>query len=240
MLYLGHKRDYVKYIVPLLQQIIYKHNIKIFIDGCCGGCNIIKDIKCERRIGIDHDEYLIAFYQYIQNTKNPQLFKITKEQWDLCRKYYELFPKWFVGYVSIFASYLYGGFKKGYVGDKIDCDYIGNRIAILKEEIPSLKNIEFICQDINDIVAKDCLIYIDPPHYNLKRYNFDLFFNYTIFWDTVRQLSVDNIVIVSEYQAPSDFFCIWEEDTYRQIIKKKNTEKLFIWKESKGEINGSI
>ena len=238
MFFLGHKREYARFIVPLLQQIIDKHDVKVFIDGCCGGCNIIKDIQCERKIAIDSNQYLIAFYKYLQSTDNYNFITVTKEQWDLCRKFYESFPEWFIGYVSIFASYLYGGFNKGYINNKNGYDYIKSRTKSLMEEVDSLLDIEYVCQDINDIVAENSLIYIDPPHYNSKRYNLDLFFNYELFWKTVRTLSQKNIVLVSEYNAPADFFCVWEEDTYRQTIKKPYTEKLFVWKESKGEING--
>lgn len=53
MVYQGSKTKYAKEIVPILQNEIDKNNIKTFIDGMCGGCNIIDKIKCENKIAYD-------------------------------------------------------------------------------------------------------------------------------------------------------------------------------------------
>ena len=57
------------------------------------------------------------------------------------------------------------------------------------------------------------------------------------FWQKIRGLSIDNIVIVSELQAPEDFLCIWEKEVSRSIKvsdKSKATEKLFMYRDGKG------
>ena len=46
-------------------------------------------------------------------------------------------------------------------------------------------------------------------------------------------MSENNIVLVSELNAPSDFECIWEQDLLRTIDNAKrvtSTEKLFTYK----------
>ena len=45
-------------------------------------------------------------------------------------------------------------------------------------------------------------------------------------------MSKENVVIVSELEAPDDFKCIWEQDVSRSIKvadKSKAKEKLFIY-----------
>lgn len=48
----------------------------------------------------------------------------------------------------------------------------------------------------------------------------------------MRKWSKNNIVLISEENAPSDFECIWEQEVSRSIKasdKSKSTEKLFIY-----------
>lgn len=64
MVYQGSKTRYAQYIVPILQKTINITNAETFIDGCCGGCNIIQDIKCKNKIAIDLNNDLIELYKY--------------------------------------------------------------------------------------------------------------------------------------------------------------------------------
>ena len=58
-------------------------------------------------------------------------------------------------------------------------------------------------------------------------------FNYEEFTQTMRDWSKNNIVLISEQNAPDDFECIWEQEVSRSIKaadKSKSTEKLFKWR----------
>lgn len=51
-----------------------------------------------------------------------------------------------------------------------------------------------------------------------------------IFWEFIRNLSKDNIVLVSEETAPEDFTVVWEKTVLRSInasAKSNSVEKLF-------------
>lgn len=55
-------------------------------------------------------------------------------------------------------------------------------------------------------------------------------FNFNEFWNIIRKWSENNIVLVSELNAPNDFECIWEKSVSRSIKSKDKsvvTEKLF-------------
>ena len=55
--------------------------------------------------------------------------------------------------------------------------------------------------------------------------------SYDDFWKWVRKISKDNIVLISELEAPDDFEVIWEKEiSHGQIEKLRKTEKLFIYK----------
>ena len=83
---------------------------------------------------------------------------------------------------------------------------------------------------------KNALFYLDPPYKDTKQYskqNID----YDEFYDFCKELSENNIVIISEYNMPDDFECIWQKE--RIILQKsdrvtgdKAIEKLFIYKTS--------
>jgi adenine-specific DNA methylase len=46
MTYMGSKRKYCKYIVPIIQKYIDEHNITVFADVFCGGANLTDKIQC--------------------------------------------------------------------------------------------------------------------------------------------------------------------------------------------------
>ena len=78
------------------------------------------------------------------------------------------------------------------------------------------------------------MIYLDPPYANTKQFANSHNFDFDEFWETMRQWSKDNYVLVSELAAPDDFVCIWQKDVQRSMKSTDNTmravEKLFTYK----------
>ena len=73
--------------------------------------------------------------------------------------------------------------------------------------------------------------YGDPPYRGTTKI-FNTVFNSDEFWNIMRKWSKDNIVVISEYQAPEDFECILKIDTHTSIRDKtgnvsSRVEKLF-------------
>ena len=76
------------------------------------------------------------------------------------------------------------------------------------------------------------VIYVDPVYKNTKKMDYSKI-NYTEFWNKMREWSKDNIVFISELEAPDDFKCIWQQEVSRSIKandKSRAVEKLFIYK----------
>lgn len=225
----GSKNKYAKYIVPILQNCIDKNNITTFIDTCCGGCNIIKNIKCNRRIAIDKNPYLIALWQKLQDPNFEFPPFPSREDWDRCKDGYEE-QNWYVGLVQIFTSYLARGFGGGY--NQQEKQYWG-RVHTVQKDLPLIKDIEFIEDDYSSILNyNNCCIYVDPPYSGTKQYDISKDFPYMHFWEIIRLASKNNYVFISEQSAPNDFISTWSLDTERQLQGNITacTENLFVFK----------
>ena len=230
MTYQGSKAKYSKYIAPILQKCIDDNHITTFIDAFCGGCNIITDVKCENRIAIDNNKYLIALWQFLQDHPTYQFpLYPPREDWDRCKNGEEE-NDWYVGLVSIFCSNMTGGFPAGY--DKVGARYNG-RIKNCKKDLPLLYDVHFICADYQVLDNyENCVIYCDPPYANTHKYNYQSF-NNEKFWTFCRELSKKNYVFISEQEAPDDFITIWSKNIAHNIRGNYRiaTEKLFIYKD---------
>lgn len=242
MVYQGSKNRFSKFIVPILQKYITENNITTFIDCFCGGANIVDKIKCETRIASDYNEDLIALLKYVQKDNNLIIapsecsfehyvdVRSNRNTGKYLQEYVAL-----IGYCASYGGrYFDGGYGKDPKGKR---NIYVERVENLKEQAPSLNGIEFYCRDYKeylDMGIKNALFYLDPPYKGTKQYDKQNI-NYNEFYDFCRELSKDNIVVISEYNMPDDFICIWEKQ--RKVLQKSDrhrgdnvTEKLFICK----------
>lgn len=77
---------------------------------------------------------------------------------------------------------------------------------------------------------ENCLFYCDIPYKGTKQYNTSLNFDYDRFWTWANLMSENNIVLVSEYQAPDEWKVIWEKELAKTMNHGNNVtgiEKLF-------------
>lgn len=75
---------------------------------------------------------------------------------------------------------------------------------------------------------------MDPPYENTKQYKSVEIFDHADFWRVARLWSHDNIVLISEQEAPDDFVPVWIHSVTRTMNQNKTiaaTEKLFVAKE---------
>ena len=66
MVYQGSKSRLAKFLVPIIQGYIDEKDVKTYIEPMVGGANIIDKIKCNKRIGGDINDELIALLKYAQ------------------------------------------------------------------------------------------------------------------------------------------------------------------------------
>lgn len=241
MKYMGSKSKVVKYIIPIIEKYIKDNDIKTYVEPFVGGANVIDKIHCEKRIGADINEYLIALYQ--NKEKVSSLPYVDKELYSKVRnaynrKDYSVYDKWYIGAIGFLASYNGRFFDGGYSGlrtiaNGTQRDYYIEAKKNFLEQIKLLNGVEFISGTYNLTCGQinNALIYCDPPYRNTKQYRVSKNFNSETFWAWCREMSRNNIVLVSEQTAPSDIECIWEQEISRTIkfnSSKSVTEKLYL------------
>lgn len=244
--YMGSKSRIAKYIVPILQKEIDDNNINTYIEAFCGGCNLVDKIECDKRIANDNNPYLIALLDHVarggglRDTIPRDYYNQAKVAWknnDLSE-----FEKWELGAIGFLASFNGKGFRGGYAKPGYEKtktglryrDYYREAKDNLLKQAPHLYGIEFSCRDYQEIdTTQNALIYCDPPYMNTTGYSTSSCFDYDKFWQTMRDWSQNNIVYISELQAPDDFECVWEQEVSRSIKatdKSRAVEKLFRYK----------
>lgn len=240
---MGSKSKIAKYIVPIIQEFIEQRNIKTYIEPFCGGCNIIDKVDCDSKIASDNHRYLVAMLQNLDKMEELPSF-ITKEHYADVRMCFNAdnnkYSDWYIGAVGFLSSYNGRFFDGGYAGlikTKINTtrNYYDEAKRNLVEQIPHLDGINFKLCDYTDYRAEDygdCLFYCDPPYKGTKQYGTSKNFDHDKFWAWARKMSENNIVLVSEHQAPNGWKCIWEHEVKRTIDNAKSVkavEKLFIY-----------
>ena len=243
---MGSKSRIAKHIVPIIQKYIDENNITTYIEPFVGGANVIDKVKCEEKIGTDKNRYLIALLKRVQSGQ-ALLDEVPKELYDKARTAFNNgdtseFQDWQVGNIGFLASYNGRWFDGGYAKTGYEKTKTGLRLRNYYQEAKSnilaqavnVKDVKFDCSDYRDcLYLRNCLIYVDPPYQGTKQYANATKFDYDEFWQTMRDWSESNIVIISEQNAPDDFECIWEQEVSRSIKaadKSRATEKLFKYK----------
>lgn len=248
MVYMGSKARLAKYIIPIINHLIKVNNCDTFIDGFVGGGNIIANpkynIECKNKYGFDNNKYLIALLNKMKKY-NFDFIEVSEEEYKDIRNNKEKHEYWYLGYVGFCFSFA-GKFFDTYARGK---DSKGNvrkmgkeRYNNLKKQYNALQECTLFCEDFFNIkidkVKRNSLIYLDPPYQDTSKYSKDNNIeDYTKFWDIVRKLSEKCIVLISEYNAPDDFECIYEHTPLKislnnanldeNMTRKENIEKLW-------------
>ena len=233
MKYMGSKSRIARHIVPIIQEYIDKNGNGVYVEPFVGGANVIDKIKCEYRVGADINKYLIALFRYIQSGGAlPDM--ISREEYADVRANKEKFDPWLVGCVGFLASYN-GKFFGGYAGEVhtkagTTRNYYDEARRNVLQQAAAFSEIEFIRFDYRKLGFTDCVIYCDPPYAGTTQYGDS--FNHSEFWDTMRKWSKNNVVLISEETAPTDFKVIWQGNVKRtqdNASRSTATEKLFIY-----------
>lgn len=233
---MGSKSRISKQVAPIIQRYIDENKIKKYIEPFVGGSNMIEHIKCNEKYGYDNNEYLIEFWKQIQNGWNPlEVIDMSKDFYTEVKDNKEKFPKQIVALCGFCATYnakWFGGYA-GIVHTKIGTDrnYYDEAVRNVLKQAENIKDVFYDCVDYKSIDVKNAVIYCDPPYANTTKYKDD--FNHEEYWNWVRKMSKNNIVLCSEYNAPDDFDCIWNKElttTLDKNSRSKAVEKLFMIK----------
>lgn len=231
MKYLGSKFRYTKEILPII--LSDRENNQFYVEPFVGGFNVI-DKVCGNRIANDINYYLIELFRAIRSGWVPP-DSISEEEYNDIKLYKEdKYPTYLIGFVGFGCSYggkYFGGYARGNDNKGNARNYcLENKKNILRQA-PFLKNI--IITNVNYWEMKippNSIVYCDPPYDGTTQYKDKM--DHKEFWNWVRTLhSEGHNVYVSEYNAPSDFRCVWSKNVITAMAKvdgtKDRVEKLF-------------
>lgn len=194
---------------------------------------------------------VITFWKAAQRGWDPPR-KVSKDEWTRLRDSSKpSAERTFAGYGGSWGGQFFGGYAKSPAGrDLID----EARRAVLSVA-PLMGDVHFSRNDYTDLKPRNSFVYADPPYKGTTGYELlcrksksgktnhrDSYgelcdgFDTDLFWDTMRDWSRDNVVVVSELTAPDDWV-VWKEfDPISRSLGrqskgqsgKKAVEKLFI------------
>lgn len=237
MKYMGSKARYAKFILPIIHKIIKVYNIQNYCEPFVGGCNMIDKVECKNKVGSDNNKYLIALLNNVHKIEELPL-DVSFEHYSEVRESYKTkngnFEDWYIGAIGFLASCNGRFFDGGYAKPTDTRNFYDEAKRNLEKQVDSLCGIKFFHKDYS-LIKKDLkgwLIYCDPPYKNTKKYDTSRDFDYEKFYSWCREMSKNNIVLISEQEMPSDFNIIWEQEVTRAIgcqdsIKAK--ERLFTY-----------
>ena len=231
MKYMGSKARIANELLPIILKD-RKPN-QYYVEPFVGGANMIDKVD-GLRIGSDINKYLIALYCELQKGWIPPR-DVTKEHYNKVRDNFENFDLFHIGYVGIACSYngkWFGGYA-GEVQTKMGLrNYIHEAHKNILQQKQFLKDIYFTSGSYELLqYPENCIIYCDIPYIETTIYKAnEEHFDHDKFYKWVREMELKgHQIFISEYQAPTDFSCVWEGSVKSSLSgsKKTSTEKLF-------------
>ena len=230
MKYLGSKNRIANEILPIILK--NRNDKQYYVEPFVGGGNSIDKVK-GKRIGSDSNRYIIALHKAIQKGWKPPK-KVSKDEYTQVKNNREKYSDELIGYYAtqlVFGSIWFGSFRRDNKGIRnYDLEAYNN---VMKQS-PNLFDVDFRWCDYKDlIIPDDSIIYCDPPYKGTRPYIGENKINYDEFWNWCREKRKEgHQIFISEYNAPSDFTCLWQKkisSSGNKITKKKlkAIEKLF-------------
>ena len=241
MQYVGSKNKLSKDLAPIIQSYITE-GTKGYLEPFVGGANMIDKIKHHNKIGCDIHKELIALLQYAQENELPDT--ITEDEYTTVKNNRSDYEEWYVGLVGFCGSFgakYFGGFARRYNKDGTLFDVPRQAINSLRRQsrLDNFKNIKFTNDNFLDLPKdkiKGYVIYCDIPYKGTTKYKTEEF-PYEEFYEWCKEMSIHNTVLISEYNMPDDFECIWEKGLKTSLgsgvnkdSDKNRIERLYTYK----------
>ena len=233
MKYMGSKNRYSKHLLPIILKD--RGDSQWYVEPFVGGANMIDKVtgNC---LGGEYNKYIAAMWIKLATGWFPDL--ISKYDYKNIKDNKDKYPEYLVGWVGIGCSYS-GKWFGGFAGETMTKgglrDYQKEALQNLKKQVPHILDTNFVHSSYEKLVIPPkSKIYCDPPYEGTTKYKDD--FNHTEFWVWVRsKVDEGHQVYISEYNAPDDFVCIWQQEVKSSLSadgksggSKKSVEKLFV------------
>lgn len=210
---------------------VYQHVVPLF-----------PDVK--KWYASDMHKSLILMWKAIVKGWKPPVF-VSETEWQKLKNSPQ--PSAAKAYAGFGFSFS-GIFFSGYCGKYEKCEgkpKYPNKLSRIGEIVSKVK---FSSGEYNEIHkgVKNFIIYCDPPYQSTKenRYYDETLklqkFDHSSFWEWCRKMSKHNLVLVSNFTAPSDFVEL--DSDKRRIFNHRQyrdyTEKIFVHETKIATING--
>jgi len=229
---MGSKNRIAKHLLPIMLAECEKHSITKWVEPFVGGANMIDKVPDSlERVGYDLNNHVI--HALIDIRDNVDLLPDSVSEGEY-KSYKGSVAKSITSWVRFGCSFG-GKFENGYARDR-QGNPPRNFCAEVKrnalKQSPKIQNVEFICDSYENLSFENCLIYCDPPYQGTTGYKTGAF-DHDKFFDWCREQAKNNIVFVSEYNAPDDFECVRQGEIKTNFASSRKTathnavEKLF-------------
>lgn len=230
MKYMGSKNRIAKHLLPIMLAECEKHNINKWVEPFVGGANMIDKVPDTfERIGYDLNPHTIAALIGIRD-HIAEFPEFVSE--DYFKSLKGTPPNPITSWIRSHCAF--GGlFGNTYARNNRGTNYCmeGRKNTIKQSE--NLKNIQLINDSYENLNFTNALIYCDPPYAGTSGYKTGAF-DHDKFFEWCREQAKNNIVFVSEYNAPDDFECVWQGEIKTNFASNRKSathnavEKLFI------------
>ena len=245
MKYVGGKQLIGKEISELIVKVISPKKVKGYIEPFIGGLGVFQHM-CQNPfkviIGSDVQEDLIMLWKEIQSNTFTVPRKVSESLFNKLKSSKEHSAlRAFIGFGMSFGGDFFAGYIQKYSGTS-GRNFYKELLNFYKKISPILKKetIKFLNKSYEYFSKKSgYVIYCDPPYSNTTGYKTGSFDNEK-FWNTMRKMSKNNYVFISEENAPNDFVSIWSKSKFRSLTPSKtfhSSEYLFVKKNSLAHIN---
>ena len=231
---MGSKNRIAKYILPIILK--GRKPDQWYVEPFVGGANIIDKVS-GNRLGADSNHFVIDALVMIRDDiesipKSNSEF--TEHDYNNCRSDHS-FSCGLVGYAGIafsFGAKWFGGWSRGKNSKGEPRDYVAEQYRAAVKQSKKLQGCNLLPVSYLDLKVPDkSIVYCDSPYKGTTQYKDK--FDHDGYWDWCReQVKKGHKVYVSEYNAPEDFICVWQQELNCSVAKdgghKKATEKLFV------------
>lgn len=225
MRYVGSKNKLSGDLSPIIQSYITE-DTKGYLEPFVGGANMIDKIQCKVKIGCDIHKQLIALLNYARGNTDKLPDRILEDEYKKVKDNKEQYDDWYVGLVGFCASFgakYFGGYARDSKDDNSG-KWSAGAIKNLKKQCEHIKDAKFIHMQFQDIPKdkiKGYVIYCDIPYRGTTKYKTETF-PYEEFYQWVKDMSVYNTVLISEYSMPEEFECIWSKECKTLLDSNKS------------------
>ncbi|MDC0637476.1 DNA adenine methylase [Flavobacteriaceae bacterium] len=244
---MGSKNRISKHILPIILKD--RKEWQWYVEPFVGGGNLIDKVK-GNRLGADSNKYVIRALEYIRDKTPPKdNTEFSEDDYNESARFVRgenaatLKDYGLIGFALIaysFGAKWCGGWSRGKNSKGEQRDYVAEQYRAAIKQKPLLKGVAFMVVDYKKLgLIENSIVYCDPPYEGTTKYKDD--FKHDEFWEWCREkVKEGHKVFISEYNAPADFVCVWQQELGVSVSKtgshKIATEKLFIH-ESQNETN---